>query len=626
MKITVIDPLAILPEELIFADLDNKGGSVSTNSSGVTSGEQSVSTNVWIQHGNEKKTLSAIACKIDTYPLGSAYAGSSTPSPAQNYRVSVTPSTGKVTVYVKSGTTLTNPVAITITLTATIEGESVSRDVTLTISGSRQGPPGGEGPTGPAGNDAERYWIEMEGGVKEVRFSEDFSGVISGKPASAKILIKHLKGSDETTLSVLPTGYTVEYLDDSNNWETLSTAASLTRNMESDLSDGAYSPAVYRLRKGNTELMRINIHAVWEYQRMLMPAGKYTSKEYTRTSTTTPLVLHESSGEYWFLDADTNKVGNTFIGPKDANQQVWKRADAFDVVLAKMLFAQFAQFGGFIVYDNFFFSRYGTLISTAGTETAVNQANVSTQYSDKVPYAWFDPSDPMAAVLPGSGYKFRPSKCINALTGEEWCAGGNIHFSPGGDVSVKGALMASKVSREELLTTSGGTYHYLYPYTVDASKKSVRINGNYIVVSGKDYNNSDDCDIFLPPARLFEGMELTILFAGFDTTKHRIPFNLNVARRLIDSEDDELYFDTDAAIEIYNTDYVTTNGFCLMCDGLGAVAEEGAYKGEYLSCDAGVSMIRLVAAAHPWSVWTSGDNKEKSICWAVVDFKSIAQN
>lgn len=614
---SVTDPLVIAPEDPVVGFITNSLGIVECDASGSAGGEQSVGTTVGLRKGEATLTLTGIVCKLygdSNLVIGTSYASGSS-NPLCFFKKATTLSTGLVQITVKDGTSLSEPVAVVITVTGTFDGDSFSRDVTLTISGNK------------TGTDAERYWIEMEGGVKEVRFREDFSGTASGNPATARILIKRLKGSTETTLSVPPSGYTVEYLNDGNNWESLTTAASMTRNMESDLSDGAYSPAVYRLRKGNTELTRINVRAVWEYQRMLMPAGKYTSKEYTRTPTTTPLVLHESSGEYWFLDADTNKVGNTFIGPKDANQQVWKRANDFEVVLAKMLFAQFAQLGGFIVYDNFFFSRYGTLFTSNPIVThTINQANVSTMYSGKVPYVWFDPSDPMVAVLPESGYKFRPSKCINALTGEEWCAGGNIHFSPGGDVSVKGALMASKVSREDLLTTSGGTYHYLYPYTVNADKKSVKINGNYIVVVGKDFDSSDDCDIFLPTARLFEGLELTILFAGFDGAKHRIPFNLKVARRLIDSDDDEQYFDTDAAIEVYNTDYVTTNGFCLMCDGLGAVAEEGTYKGEYLSCDAGVSMVRLVAAAHPWSVWTSGSNKEKSICWAVVDFKSIAQN
>lgn len=628
MQQTIIDPLILMPEDMIFADIDNKAALVPCDSSGVTTAEQWVEAHVSMYLGNVPQTISAIVCKIYDVVLGPDYTND--PAPSRYFRAEQTPATGYVKVYIKNGTGLTVPTKVIITVTAIIDGESVSRNVAMNICGSLKGIDGIDGNDGNDGDDAERYWIELEGGVKNVKFREDFAGNIRCTPSTARIILKHLVGSEESELAVAPSGYAIEYLADNNEWKLIDTAAGMTRLLESDLSDGAWSPAVYRLRKGSTELMRINVYAEWEYQRMLLPAGIYTSREYTRTPTTTPLVLHESSGEYWFLVADTNKVGNDYIGPKDANQEVWQQANDFDVVLTRMLFAQFAQLGGFIVYDNFFFSRYGTLVDASGNETVVGQANVSLQYAGRVPYGWFSTSDPMASAAPDSGYRFRPSKCINALTGEEWAAGGNIHFSPRGDISVKGALMASKLSRENLLTTSGGTYHYLNPYTVNAGKKTVSLNGNYIVAVGKDFNSDDDCEIFLPTARLVEGMELTILFAGFEETKHRIPFKLKVARRLVDSEDDEQFFDTDAAIEIYNTDYVTTNGFCLMCDSPlderndPMVIEEGEYRGNYLSCAAGVSMIKMVAATHPWSVWTSGTNAERSICWAIVDIKTIA--
>lgn len=140
MLLTVIDHLVIAPEDPIFADLDNKGASVPCNSSGSTTSEQSVETRVSMYKGNEKQTITAIACKIgSSYALGSEYAAAGTPSPAINFKVSTTPSTGYVKVFVKSGTGMSTPTVITITVTATIDGESVSRDVTLTISGNKAG-------------------------------------------------------------------------------------------------------------------------------------------------------------------------------------------------------------------------------------------------------------------------------------------------------------------------------------------------------------------------------------------------------------------------------------------------------------------------------------------------------
>jgi hypothetical protein len=49
----------------------------------------------------------------------------------------------------------------------------------------------------------------------------------------------------------------------------------------------------------------------------------------------------------------------------------------------------------------------------------------------------------MAETIPSSGnYKFRPCKVINAETGEEWSASGNVHMSPTGLVSIKGDVYA----------------------------------------------------------------------------------------------------------------------------------------------------------------------------------------
>lgn len=540
MQLTLIDPLVLMPEDTIFADIDNKAALVPCDSSGVTTAEQWVEAHVSMYLGNVPQTISAIVCKIYDVVLGPDYTND--PAPSRYFRAEQTPATGYVKVYIKSGTGLTAPTTVIITVTAIIDGESVSRNVAMNICGSLKGNDGKDGIDGIDGNDgddAERYWIELEGGVKNVKFREDFAGGISGTPATARIILKHLVGSEESELAVAPSGYAIEYLADNNEWELIDTADGMTRLLGSDLSDGAWSPAVYRLRKGSTELMRINVYAEWEYQRMLLPAGIYTSREYTRTPTTTPLVLHESSGEYWFLAADTNKVGNNYIGPKDANQGVWQKANDFDVVLTRMLFAQFAQLGGFIVYDNFFFSRYGTLVDASGNETVVGQANVSLQYAGRVPYGWFSPSDPMASAAPDSGYRFRPSKCINALTGEEWAAGGNIHFSPRGDISVKGAMMSHKV---KLLTKASQYIRFpdhpvyvddywssdgmVYLYEVESNGLPVRIyedsnpaiyygmrNCKLLydqVYIGSVLGDGKNVWIYLPPPHLFIGQRITI--------------------------------------------------------------------------------------------------------------------
>lgn len=357
--------------------------------------------------------------------------------------------------------------------TASSSGRIWASAATL-VNGVVKRPPGWSAPVkwdGEKGNDgANAEWWELRerDGVSEVEFKSDFAGGISGSPSEVVLQLVHHTGSTEEVLGSVPSGFQVQYLTDGNTWTAISLG---TRSTESDCSDGSWD-AVYRLLKSGVETGgRVKLHCRWRYQRMLLPAGIYTSKEYTRDSMTTPLVLHESSGEYWFLDADTNKVGSSYIGPKDSNQKVWARANYFDVVLAKMLFAQFAELGGFIVYGNYFFSRYGTLVART-SETAVRADNVDRQYGGKVPYGWFDSTDPMVSSTPSSGYKFRPMKCINALTGEEWAAGGNVHFDSDGNVDVSGTIRAKNLFHGVCVN---GMEEYAYCY-----------------ISFIDYLNSDD--------------------------------------------------------------------------------------------------------------------------------------
>lgn len=401
------------------------------------------------------------------------------------------------------------------------------------------------------GRDAERYWIEVADGTHEVRFTSDFAGAVTGTPSSVALQLRHLRGSTEETLQAVPAGYTMEYLNDGGEWEAISPG---TRNTESDLSDGSYSPAVYRLRKGSVELGRVSIRAVWEYQRMLLPAGKYTGREYTRTPTTTPLVLHEQSGEYWFLVADTNRVGGSFVGPKDANQHVWQKASDLEVVLTKMLFAPFAQLGGFIVYGNYFFSRYGTLVSAAGAETAVDAANVDTQYAGRVPYGWFDSSDPMAGTVPASGYRFRPSKCINALTGEEWAAGGKVHFSANGDVQVTGEVLATRLQRTLNLGDGQKVWKHTWSQSGVTYDETFFPSGEYDVGGFWDPEEGDH----LLSQEYFGNYDADILYIGSHNANYTVmlpPPSLCVNRII------ELYFaDTVHVCTLASREGVPTDG------------------------------------------------------------------
>lgn len=136
-------------KDAVYATIDNTVGVVSCDASGKTTSEQFVETNVGIEKGGVPQTVKSsggIVCKIgSSYPLGSSYASADSPTPAQNFKVAVTglgTTSANVKVYVKSGTTVSTPTKITITVKSTIDGVDVTRDVNLTIQGNIPGPEG----------------------------------------------------------------------------------------------------------------------------------------------------------------------------------------------------------------------------------------------------------------------------------------------------------------------------------------------------------------------------------------------------------------------------------------------------------------------------------------------------
>ena len=508
-----------------------------------------------------------------------------------------------------------------MTGTATINGVSYSANGSLKINVVKEGPQGPSGPSGTKGVDAERYWIEFQNGTREVRFREDNAGTVTGTPASDTLLLKHLKGSTEETFVIAPVGYTIQYLNDRGNWTTITPGS---RNLESDLSDGEYSPAVYRLLKGSTELCRLSIHAVWEYQRMLIPAGAYTPKEYTQTPNTTPLVLLESNNSYnntyWFLVAPTNKDGYSYIAP-GANQQVWQQATEFEVILVNMLFANFAKLGGFIVYAYYFFSRYGVLVSPSGVEIVVSESNVSTQYSGKVPYGWFDANDPMADTRPSSGYKFRPTLCINGMTGAEYRAGGKVRISSDGDVVMNGievnnavvndSLMFSKVLRSSIDPSVMGANLFTYNDTT----QEFTLDCDYFILTGA--KRTSGFTISLPPASRFPKARVKIVNAtysggnGVAALIEKSQITLNVEHRGTETKDD------DAWGYIKNT-FTAAIPFEVI-SGKNRPVIVGAPNITVATSDFGIvfdkyGMIELISCYNPWV-----SDGETYYAWMIVD-------
>ena len=780
----------------IQGTIDNLVGSISCNSSGVSVGEQSVETNVGLEKGGTPQTIKSsggVFCYIGSasYPLGSEYASVGEPTPATNYKVTITglgTTKAKVKVYVKSGTTLNTPTIISIDVKSTINDVDYTRTVCLVICGNKKGDDGdgfvretnyfGISEYGTSTNDSTapsdinswsssqiaptdskpyiwkkvvtvytnttttKYFCIGKKGDKGtgqkgesiyslivstncVKFTKDYANVVSSSPSSITLSLQYEGGSIS-----LPSKYHLFYRrDGGSTWNTTSLGSLSVMTL---FDSGVYSTIEFVMTTASSSssisndniVSRVSISSVWEINRMLVPAGVYEDKEYTRTGTATPLVYKKVTGvssEYWYLDRDTNKYWDSssssykYAEPEDGSLY-WKQATEYEVILTKMLFAEFARLGSFVVYDRFFISQYGTLVykDSTGTrkEQIVKSSNVNLQYNgitpivlngnecndiivckvsfyaaantqikitltasseanydfgaigvlgkesspgnskwlesateesikntsvgtymlkkasgtesvnttitipsageyfieiayardvdsanndnatfvfekvsgtvtwrsltkiksgqymtysgycqSAVPYAWFDPDDPMAETVPATGYKFRPTKCINALTGEEWMASGKVHVNQDGDVvmqditindaTIQGSLMYHKMFVDK-------SYDYIRPFLmkksngagvdIDDSGPVSKITMMYdtIIINGSPRTSAYNLftgivctgyTILLPPARFFPGMRIKIINGTFSggngnaATLNPSPINLAVIYR-----------------------------------------------------------------------------------------------
>ena len=153
------------------------------------------------------------------------------------------------------------------------------------------------------------------------------------------------------------------------------------------------------------------------------------TKEYVMEATQAPYVKYtnQQTGAVEFFMFDNKGVEPTTLPYRvtgvapDAAAQVnpWtKMSSEQQYYIARAFFGENAYLGSFIINGDWMLSQYGTLIDSSGTKTIVDATNANRQYNGKVPYAWFDATDPMAGSNPQSGsYKFTPNFAVDGLTG-----------------------------------------------------------------------------------------------------------------------------------------------------------------------------------------------------------------
>lgn len=158
-------------------------------------------------------------------------------------------------------------------------------------------------------------------------------------------------------------------------------------------------------------------------------AGDYSGVpgNYAMQETQGPYVkvTNGTAVEFWMLDFKGVEPASfpalATEAPSDQSTQWTKMSSEQQYYIARAFFGPYAHFGSFIINGDWMISQYGTLVDSSGTKTIVNAYNVDTLFNGKVPYAWFDPTDPPANTAPSSGnYKFVPNFAVDGLAGKTY--------------------------------------------------------------------------------------------------------------------------------------------------------------------------------------------------------------
>ena len=179
--------------------------------------------------------------------------------------------------------------------------------------------------------------------------------------------------------------------------------------------------------------------AVGAMGKLCYMAGEYRDDvEYTSNDSQTVAVEVSGTGEttsIYYLNDKSNVVDGRHIGPTDSGQTIWVLGmSQYNLVRARYLFADFAQFGAAVVSGDWLISVHGTI---NGTEYHGKYEDPDTYINsgDEEPtYFWFDPAYPNEDhagkyKTPGSSssgqwasdhHNFIPNYAVNLLTGKTY--------------------------------------------------------------------------------------------------------------------------------------------------------------------------------------------------------------
>lgn len=288
-------------------------------------------------------------------------------------------------------------------------------------------------------------------------------------------------------------------------------------SMQTSTKYGSRDKLTFRLEKGDyaakvydTKEIGVMTTVQGDIGPMGYLAGIYTDKEYTRTQRITPIVNCKVTGstyEYWYLEAMTNRISGQNVAPSDAQGNPWKPAPSLMVVIAEMVFANFAKMGGLVVSGDCMLSKYGTLWDDNNGEITLDSNGeyvVDQTTGEKEPgYIHFNDIDSNGVPVEDSKHwRFDPVYWVEMSTGR----------SKLGDVT----RLKVKTLTQDHVYTDGSSDEY-FGYVTSGASVYQQLP-NYIFVSNSQASSPAVFkQIILPPPSECEGVRVEI-FGNYNTS------------------------------------------------------------------------------------------------------------
>ena|GEM_PF-4929735 len=238
---------------------------------------------------------------------------------------------------------------------------------------------------------------------------------------------------------------------------------------------------------------------------MLYPAGEWQANTtYTKNGQQVPYVLY--NGSYYYLAVDSSNRSSW-------HSTDWTLVSSFNAVFAQFLIADYGKMSSAIFCGDWCYSQYGKLMTGNGGYYIVDNngstsghINYDASYDGKLPYMYFDPSDPTGSGATTGYPRFAPAWAVDFKTGAQYGAMGKFKLKDDGSVEIEGVVKAQSFQQSVVdcyYTGNGRQSAYESSVLLPSQMSDYSENTVFPWLSGNTIRNSMIWDGVSVPSKLY---------------------------------------------------------------------------------------------------------------------------